>query len=105
VFTDHVALPFKQAFSRVYREFTEQGVHEKLVFIGSGKLGFPEMALFGFALGCDLITVAREAMLAIGCIQAQRCHTGHCPTGIATHNRWLVRGLGGLFSRFNPRGT
>jgi glutamate synthase (ferredoxin) len=32
-------------------------------------------------------------MLAIGCIQAQRCHTGHCPTGVATQNRWLMRGL------------
>ena len=33
------------------------------------------------ALGCDMINVAREAMLAIGCIQAQRCHTGRCPVG------------------------
>jgi len=32
-------------------------------------------------------------MMAIGCIQAQRCHTGHCPTGVATQNPWLVRGL------------
>lgn len=31
--------------------------------------------------------------MAIGCIQAQRCHTGHCPAGVATQNRWLVRGL------------
>ena len=93
VFTDHVALPFKIAFSRVYRVFAEQGVHEKLLFVGSARLGFPEDALFAFALGCDLIAVAREAMLALGCIQAQRCHTGHCPTGVATHNPWLVRGL------------
>ncbi len=32
-------------------------------------------------------------MLAIGCIQAQRCHTGHCPTGVATQNKWLMHGL------------
>ena len=32
-------------------------------------------------------------MLAVGCIQAQRCHTGHCPTGVATQSRWLTRGL------------
>lgn len=32
-------------------------------------------------------------MMAIGCIQAQRCHTGHCPTGVATQNPWLMRGL------------
>ena len=92
-FTDHVALPFKLAFTRVYREFALREVHRRLVWIGSGKLGFPESALFAFAVGCDLINVAREAMLAIGCIQAQRCHTDHCPTGVATQNRWLVRGL------------
>ena len=60
---------------------------------GSGKLGFPEQAVLAFALGCDLIHVGREAMLAIGCIQAQRCHTGHCPAGVATHNKWLMHGL------------
>jgi glutamate synthase (ferredoxin) len=92
-FTDHVALPFKVGFSRVQRIFAERGVQHKVVFMGSAKLGFPERALFAFALGCDLISVAREAMLAVGCIQAQRCHTNHCPTGVATQNRWLVRGL------------
>ncbi len=93
VFTDHVAQPFKVGFSKVYRAFAERGMHHHVVFNGSGKLGFPEQVLFAFALGCDLVAVAREAMLAIGCIQAQRCHTGHCPTGIATQNRWLMRGL------------
>jgi len=92
-FSDHVALPFKLGFSRVYRIFAEAGLAEKVVFVGSGRLGFPEEALFAFALGCDLIAVGREAMLAVGCIQAQRCHTDHCPTGVATQNRWLMRGL------------
>ncbi len=93
VFTDHVALPWKLGFAEVYRALAEDGVAEEVVFIGSGKLGFPETALLALAMGCDLVNVAREALLAIGCIQAQRCHTGHCPTGIATQNRWLVRGL------------
>jgi len=92
-FSDHVSLPFKMAFSRVYREFAERGLHEQIAFVGSGKLGFPETALLAFAMGCDSIAIAREPMLAIGCIQAQRCHTAHCPTGITTHNRWLVAGL------------
>ena len=92
-FSDHVSLPFKLAFTRVYKIFAAAGLHEKVVFIGSGKLGFPETALLAFGLGADLIAVAREAMLAIGCIQAQRCHTGHCPTGVATQNRWLMHGL------------
>ena len=93
VFTDHVALPFKVGFARVHKIFVEAGVYERVVFIGSGKLGFPEQALFAFALGCDMIAVGREALLSIGCIQAQRCHTNHCPTGITTQNRWLIRGV------------
>jgi hypothetical protein len=40
-----------------------------------------------------MVNVGREAMLAIGCIQSQRCHTDRCPTGVATQNPWLVRGL------------
>ena len=93
VFADHVALPFKIGFSRVFREFAECGLHEKVVFIGSGKLGFPQESLLALAMGCDLINVGREAMLSIGCIQAQICHTGKCPTGVATQNKWLMRGL------------
>jgi hypothetical protein len=45
------------------------------------------------ALGVDMINIAREAMLAVGCIQAQRCHTDRCPTGVATQDPWLSRGL------------
>jgi glutamate synthase domain-containing protein 2 len=92
-FADHVALPFKLGFSRVYKVFAERGVHRSLVWIGSGKLGFPETALMSFCLGADMVNVGREAMLALGCIQAQWCHTGHCPTGVATQNPWLMRGL------------
>ena len=44
-------------------------------------------------MGADLLSVGREALLAIGCIQTQRCHTGRCPTGVTTPHRWLTRGL------------
>ncbi len=40
-----------------------------------------------------MINIAREAMLSIGCIQAQRCETNRCPTGVATQSKWLMRGL------------
>lgn len=93
VHADHVSLPFKIGFARVRGIFQDAGVAERIVWGGSGKLGFPEQAVVALALGCDLIHVGREAMLSIGCIQAQRCHTGHCPTGIATHHKWLVHGL------------
>lgn len=93
VFADHVALPFKVGFARVFPIFARSGLDRRVAFIGSGRLGFPAEALLAFALGCDMINVAREAMLSIGCVQAQRCHTGNCPTGVATSNRWLMRGL------------
>jgi glutamate synthase domain-containing protein 2 len=93
VYTDHVAMPFFVGFSSVYRIFAERGIDHEVVWIGSGRLGLPYRATHAFALGCDMIHVAREAMLSIGCIQAQRCHTNHCPAGVATQNAWLRRGL------------
>ncbi len=92
-FADHVAMPFKLGFSRVFATFAQAGMTEDVVFIGSAKLGLPAAALFAFGLGADMVNVGREAMMSIGCIQAQRCHTGRCPTGVATQNAWLVGGL------------
>ncbi|MFN7132349.1 MAG: glutamate synthase-related protein, partial [Myxococcales bacterium] len=92
-FADHVALPFKIGFARVYQVFQREGLSRDVTWIGSGKLGFPDRAVVALAMGCDLINVARESMIAIGCIQAQQCHTDHCPAGIATHNKWLQSGL------------
>jgi glutamate synthase domain-containing protein 2 len=93
IFSESVALPFRVGFARIYAIFASTGVADRVVFNGSGKLGLPDNAIVAFALGCDMVSVAREAMLSIGCIQAQRCHTGECPTGIATQHRWLSRGL------------
>ena len=93
IFTDAVSLPFRLGFARVYGEFAKRGLHEDVTFIGAGKLGLPDNAVVAFALGADMVNVAREAMLAVGCIQAQKCHTGECPTGVATQNPWLARGL------------
>ncbi|MCB9830872.1 MAG: FMN-binding glutamate synthase family protein [Planctomycetes bacterium] len=92
-FADHVSLPFKIAFQRVYQVFQKEDMASRVVWIGAGKLGFPDRAMVALAMGCDLIYVAREAMIAIGCIQAQKCHTDHCPAGVATQNRWLQAGI------------
>lgn len=92
-FADHVSLPFINAFTDVYGVFKRQGITERIVFIASGKLGFPAKAAMAFAMGADIINVAREAMMSIGCIQAQACHNNTCPTGITTHNKWLQAGI------------
>lgn len=93
VFADHVSFPFRVGFARVHALFAEAGMADEVTWIASGKLGLPGNAVVAFALGADLINVAREAMLAIGCIQAMKCHTDRCPTGVATQNAWLARGL------------
>ena len=53
----------------------------------------PDRAVIAFAMGCDMVAMAREVMMATGCIQSLQCHTGHCPTGVATMDPWLQRGL------------
>lgn len=92
-FADHVSLPWIYGFSDVYKLFKEQEITDRIVFIGSGKLGFPAKAAMAFAMGADCINVAREAMMSIGCIQAQVCHTNRCPSGIATQKKWLQNGI------------
>jgi glutamate synthase (ferredoxin) len=93
IFADSVAYPFRVGFAHVYRRFAEAGLTDDVTFVGAGKLGIPENAVVAFALGVDLVNVGREAMLALGCIQAQKCHTDHCPVGVATQNPRYVRGL------------
>jgi len=93
VFSDAVALPFRLGFSRVYSLFARAGLADQVTFVGAGKLGLPDNAIVALALGVDMISVGREAMLAVGCIQAQKCHTDKCPTGVATQDPWLSHGL------------
>ncbi|WP_299116383.1 FMN-binding glutamate synthase family protein [uncultured Winogradskyella sp.] len=92
-FADHVSLPWIYGFSDVYKLFQKRNLTNRIVFIGSGKLGFPAKAAMAFAMGVDCINVAREAMMSIGCIQAQICHTNRCPAGVATQSKWLQNGI------------
>ncbi|MFD0861835.1 FMN-binding glutamate synthase family protein [Sungkyunkwania multivorans] len=92
-FADHVSLPLVYGFADVYRIFKELDLTDRIVFIASGKLGFPAKGAMAFAMGADCINVAREAMMSIGCIQAQICHTNRCPSGVATQSKWLQKGI------------
>jgi len=92
-FADHVSLPWVYAFSSVYKIFKKHQLTHRVTFIGSGKLGLPAQAIMAFSMGVDVINIAREAMISIGCIQAQVCHNNRCPTGVATQNKWLQAGL------------
>ncbi len=93
IFADAVSYPFRVGFGHVYKRFAAAGLTDDVTFVGGGKLGIPENAIVAFALGADMVSVGREAMLSIGCIQAQKCHTDHCPVGVTTQNPRYTRGL------------
>lgn len=92
-FADHVSLPFFYAFKAIYKLFQDKGLCDRVVFMGAGKLGLPAHVIKAMAMGVDAVYISREAMMSIGCIQAQVCHKNTCPTGVATQNKWLTKGL------------
>lgn len=64
LFAARVGLPFRIGFSRVHRVFMERDLHDRVVFIGAGAAGRPDLSLVAFALGCDMINVGREGVKA-----------------------------------------
>ena len=90
---DHMSLPIAEALPMVVDILREAGLRDRVRVIASGKLVTPARAAWALCTGADFIHSARGFMFALGCIQAMRCHTNTCPTGVATHNRRLQRGL------------
>jgi glutamate synthase domain-containing protein 2 len=92
-FADRIGMPLTEALVLVHQSLVGAGLRDGLRLIASGKLvtGF-EMAS-ACALGADGIDSARGFMLALGCIQAQKCHTNSCPVGVATQDEGLARSL------------
>jgi len=90
---DHVGLPLRDALVAVDTALRREGLRDDVCVIGSGKIASGTDVATYIALGADLVHIARGFMLSLGCIQAMRCHTNTCPTGVATQSRWLQAGL------------
>jgi len=90
---DHMSLPIAEALPMAVDALRDSGLKDRVRVIASGKLVTPARAAWALCTGADFVHSARGFMFAIGCIQAMRCHTNTCPTGVATHNRRLQRGL------------
>jgi glutamate synthase domain-containing protein 2 len=92
-FTDHVGTPLREALRLVHNTLVGTGLRDRVKVGASGKIisGF-DMART-LALGADWCNAARGFMFAIGCIQAQSCHTDTCPTGVATQDPLRQRAL------------
>jgi glutamate synthase domain-containing protein 2 len=92
-FTNWIGTPLNEGLNFVQNALVGTGLRDKVKLIASGKVitGFDIAAKI--SLGADLCNSARGMMFAIGCIQALRCNTNQCPTGVATQDPRLVRGL------------
>jgi len=92
-FSNHVGMPLRDALAFVYDTLTGFDIKQYIKIIASGKIANGFDLVKNFALGADLCNSARGMMMALGCIQALECNTNKCPTGVATQNPNLVRGL------------
>lgn len=90
---DHMGLSIDEALPRAVDALLEAGIKDRVKVIAAGQLVTSARAAWALACGADYVNTARGFMFALGCIQALRCHTNTCPTGITTHNAKLQRGL------------
>ena len=93
VLADHMGLPIMEALPRVVDALLEAGLKQRIRVVAAGKLITPAKAAWALCCGADFVNTARGFMFSLGCIQAMRCHTNTCPTGVTTHNKRLQRGL------------
>jgi len=92
-FSDGVGMPLEPALIYVNRTLTNYGLRDKMKLIASGKVLTSLDILRAIAMGADMCNNARGFMFALGCIQALRCNTNTCPTGVATQDKMLIKGL------------
>ena len=92
-FTDHVGTPLQEGLLLVHNTLVGLGLREKVRLGASGRIISAFDMARAMALGADWCNSARGFMFALGCIQAQHCHTGHCPTGVTTQDPQRQRAL------------
>ena len=92
-FANSLGMPARDGWMLVHNALTGLGLRDRVVVMAAGKILTGFHMVRAIAMGADLCVAARGMMLALGCIQALRCNSGHCPTGITTQKPALVHGL------------
>jgi glutamate synthase domain-containing protein 2 len=92
-FSNHVGTPLREALILVHNTLVGTNLRDRIKIGASGKIISSFDIARTMALGADWCNSARGFMFAIGCLQAQTCQTGHCPTGVATQDPWRMRSL------------
>ena len=90
---DYVGLPITQALPLVAAARARHGLENRVRIVASGKLITPDKVAWALCMGADFISSARGFMFSLGCIQAMKCGTGRCPTGVTSVEPRLIAGL------------
>ena len=85
-FTDHVGAPLQEGLRLVHNTLVGVNLRKRIRIGCAGKIVSAFDIARAMALGADWCNSARGFMFSLGCIQAQHCHTGACPTGVATQD-------------------
>ncbi len=92
-FTDHVGAPLQEGLLLVHNTLVGLNLRSRVKLGCAGKVVSAFDIARMLALGADWCNSARGFMFALGCIQSQTCHTGRCPTGVATQDERRSRAL------------
>lgn len=92
-FTDHVGVPLQEGLLLVHNTLLGVNLRHRIQIGAAAKVITAFDIARMMALGADWCNAGRGFMLALGCIQAQTCHTGHCPTGVTTQDALRQKAL------------
>ena len=92
-FTDHVGAPLQEGLLLVHNTLVGFNLRDKVKLGCAGKVVSAFDIVRARALGADWCNSARGFMFALGCLQAQTCHSGNCPTGVTTQDPARQRAL------------
>jgi len=92
-YEDNVGLPLTDGLMTVHNALVGTGLRDRIRIGASGKVASGNDIVKRLIQGADYTNSARSMMMAVGCIQSQRCHTNHCPVGVATQDPSRARAL------------
>lgn len=92
-FSNHIGAPLTEGLIFVHNALVGYSLRSKIRIMASGKVSSGFGMLKRLAIGADIIMCARAMMMSIGCIQALKCNSNHCPVGVATQDKYLMEGL------------
>jgi glutamate synthase domain-containing protein 2 len=90
---DYMGIPISESLPKLIDILVTYNLRERIKVIASGKLITPAEVAWALCTGADFINSSRGFMFALGCVQSMKCHKNTCPTGVATQDPRLQKGL------------